>query len=405
MAKRLRIVFVAVTMFLVAVVFVSVFALMMQTVRANLYKENLQTLSWLNQESFRPQQPTFPDPLPPTCMILTLQVDGTIHVTAGHENIPDYQSLQQILKEAQETGEISGILEGHNVYFFRMDDPRNISYAFLDTTPAVSTLRNVLWSSIVIGVIALILFFPVCWLLARAITRPTEEALQQQRQFLMDASHELKTPLTVILTNAEMMQAPEFDQADRLRFAGTIQLVGQQMQELLESMLNLARIEHRSSYKEYTMVSLSDLAEECCMLFAPVYFESGRELDYSIEPKLQVWGDERKLQQIIDILLDNGNKYASPGSQVKLRLSHHGNSHCLLQVTSRGNVLSKQQCRDIFKRFYRADAARTGSGYSGSYGLGLPIAQQIAREHRGKIWCVGKDGQNIFYVQLPLSHN
>ena len=153
------------------------------------------------------------------------------------------------------------------------------------------------------------------------------------------------------------------------------------------------------------MVSISDLAEECCMLFDPVYYESGRDLIYVIEPQLRVWGDERKLQQIIDILLDNGTKYASPGSKVRLRLDRQGSNHCLLQVSTRGAMLSKQQCRDIFKRFYRADAARTGSGNSGSYGLGLPIAQQIAREHRGKIWCAAKDGENTFYIQLPLSHN
>jgi signal transduction histidine kinase len=136
-----------------------------------------------------------------------------------------------------------------------------------------------------------------------------------------------------------------------------------------------------------------------------VYYESGRELHYVVEPDIWIWGNEKKLQQMVDILLDNGNKYSSAGSRVTLRLQRQNGNRCLLQVSSRGKTLTSQQCKDIFKRFYRVDSARTESGSTGSFGLGLPIAQQTTREHRGKMWCAGKEGVNTFYAQFPMSNH
>lgn len=402
MIKRLKVIFITVTMVLVAVMLVTIFLLVLQTTYVNLSNRNLQVLEQLDQESFRKPWPDFPEPLPKNCFILTLQVDGTIQVTAGYEDIPVAHLHRKILEEVRKSELRSGVLHDYNLRFYRMDDPDNVSYAFLDVTQEMHAMQALLWNCVIIGAITLVLCFPVCWLLARAITRPAEESMVQQRQFLADASHELKTPLTVILTNAELLQSPEYSFAEKERFAAAIQSVSKQMRIMVEDMLNLARIEHSIQQMTLSQVSLSDLAEESSMLFEPVYYESGRELSFVVEPDLWIWGNEDKIQQLIDILLDNANKYSSPGSRVTLRLSKTGR-HCLLQVSSRGKTLSHQQCKDIFKRFYRVDESRTESGNHGSYGLGLPIAQQIAREYRGKIWCTGKDGTNTFYVQFPFN--
>ena len=401
MIKRLRAIFITVTMSLVAVMLVTIFLLVLQTTYVNLARQNLQILEELDQNSFRKPWPDFPEPLPNNCFILTLQVDGNIKVTAGYEDVPDTHIQKRILEAVRKSDLRSGLLDDYDLRFYRMDDPENVSYAFLDVTAEQNAMRTLILNCTLIGIFTLVLCFPVCWLLARAITRPAEESMVQQRQFLADASHELKTPLTVILTNAELLQSPEYSFQEKERFAAAIQNVSKQMRIMVEDMLNLARIEHSIQQLSLAQVSMSDLAEECSMLFEPVYYESGRELSFSVDPDIWVWGNEDKFQQLIDILLDNANKYSSPGSRVTLRL-HKSGRHCLLQVTSRGNVLNHQQCKDIFKRFYRVDESRTDSGSQASYGLGLPIAQQIAREYRGKIWCVGKDGANTFYVQFPI---
>ena len=402
MIKRLRAVFITVTMILVAVMLVSIFLVVLQSTYANLSRNNLEILQELDRESFRAPWPDFPEPLPKNCFILTVHVDGSIQITAGYDAVPSPHLQRQILEQARKTNERTGILRDFHLKFYQLDDPENMSYAFLDVTNENNTLRALIWNCSIIGVITLLLCFPICWMLARAITKPVAESITHQRQFLADASHELKTPLTVILTNAELLQSNDFTEVEKLRFADTIHDVAQQMRGLVEDMLHLARMEHASKIEYTSQVSLSDLAEECGMLYDTVYFESGRELHCVVDPDLWIWGNESRLRQMIDTLLDNGNKYSSPGSRVTLRLDRQHGNHCLLQISSRGKTLTPQECKDIFKRFYRVDAARTNSG---SYGLGLPIAQQITREHRGKMWCVGKDGVNTFYAQFPLSNH
>ena len=404
MIKKLRIVFITVTMFLVAVMLVVIFGVITLTTSMDLSNNSMQILQDLDRESFRKPWPDFPDPLPPNCFILTIHVDGSILITSGFSDIPDAATQRRILEEARMTHENTGLMYNDGLFFYRMDDPENVSYAFLDVTNDIRTMRTLVINCVIIGLVTMILCLPVCWLLARAITQPVAYSLDQQRQFLADASHELKTPLTVILTNSELLQSPDFTNVEKLRFAQAIQSVAQQMRGLLEDMLYLARIEHEAQAIEISQTPFSDLVEECCMMFDPVYFESGRELQRVIDPDIWMWGHEKKLQQMVDVLLDNGNKYSSPGSKVTVRLQRQNGNRCLLQVSSRGKTLTSQQCKDIFKRFYRTDMSRTQSGATGSYGLGLPIAQQTAREHRGKMWCVGKDGVNTFYVQFHISN-
>ena len=404
MIKKLRIAFITVTMFLVTVMLVAIFFLVIYSTHQNLFTDSLQVLQDLDRESFRDPWPDFPEPLPANCFVLTMQVDGNIKVTTEHPDLPDILTQKRILEEIRKSGQHHGILYEEQLQFLVLDDPKNASYAFRDIRTEIQALRTLTFTCAIIGIIALIIFFPICWLLARIVTQPVAYSLEQQRQFLADASHELKTPLTVILTNAELIQSNDFTNVEKLRFAHDIQSVARQMRGLLEDMLHLARMDHEAQAIDISQTSFSDLVEECCMMFAPVYFESGRDLQYVIDPDIWVWGNEKKLQQMVDVLLDNGNKYSSPGSKVLVHLQRQNGNRCLLQVSSRGKTLTSQQCKDIFKRFYRTDMARTESGSTGSYGLGLPIAQQTAREHKGKMWCVGKDGVNTFYVQFHISN-
>jgi signal transduction histidine kinase len=405
MIKRLRIVFITVTMFLVTVMVASIFLIVLQTTYSHMSERNLAILQKLDQESFRAPWPDFPEPLPQNCFILTVGVDGSVKVTSGYNNIPDEVIRRLILDKARSSQRRSGFFYDYGLMYYQLNDPENVSYAFLDISDEISTMQTLVINCLIIGLGTLVLCLPVCWLLARAITQPVAYSLAQQRQFLADASHELKTPLTVILTNAELLQSSDFTQQEKLRFSASIQSVAKQMRSLLEDMLNLARLDHSTQDQDLVQVSLSDLAEECCMMFAPVYYESGRDLHYVVEPDIWIWGNEKKLQQMVDILLDNGNKYSSAGSRVTLRLQRQNGNRCLLQVSSRGKTLTSQQCKDIFKRFYRVDSARTESGSTGSFGLGLPIAQQTTREHRGKMWCAGKEGVNTFYAQFPMSNH
>jgi signal transduction histidine kinase len=130
-----------------------------------------------------------------------------------------------------------------------------------------------------------------------------------------------------------------------------------------------------------------------------VYYEAGRELRSVVQPGITVNGSADHLRRVVEILLDNGCKYSSPGGVVELRLERQGRGNCLLSVSSPGEPMTEQQCLDVFKRFYRANQARS---MNRSYGLGLSIAQGIIRQHRGKIWAQSRNGINTFYVSLPM---
>jgi signal transduction histidine kinase len=135
-------------------------------------------------------------------------------------------------------------------------------------------------------------------------------------------------------------------------------------------------------------------------MFEPLYYEEGRELQSNIEEEVYISGDGDRIAQVIEILLDNGCKYSQTGTGVMLRVLRQGRKKCLICVESRGETLTPEECVNIFQRFYRRDPNRS---MNHSYGLGLSIAQNIVSRHKGKIWAVGKDGVNTFYVQLPMN--
>ena len=225
------------------------------------------------------------------------------------------------------------------------------------------------------------------------------EQNERQKLFVGAVTHELKTPLTVILTNAELLQEPEYDEQARSRFVDSIMTMSHQMRGLVESLLELARVDNGGQNMVFSRLNFSELVSDALLPFEPVYFEKGLTLESNVEENLFVKGSQQHLKQVADILLDNASKYASADSTVRVILRRQG-SHCLLSVASAGDAISKEDLKNIFKRFYRMDKARS---MNHSYGLGLSIADSIVSKHGGKIWAESADGVNTFFVQLPTA--
>ena len=242
----------------------------------------------------------------------------------------------------------------------------------------------------------LLAFLAMSILLSRWIVRPVDEAWKRQRQFVADASHELKTPLTVIQTNAELLQSGE--DASQTRYRENILVMSRQMRTLVEGLLDLARADGGMAVTAMETVNLSRLVEDAVLPFEPVFFEQGLTLKSELELGLLVQGSPEKLRQAVDVPLDNARKYTTPGGTVLVRLTRQGR-YGVLSVSGPGKELSPQERRDVFKRFYRVDPAREGEG---SYGLGLSIAQEIVTAHGGRIWAEGGGGRNTFLIRLPL---
>ncbi len=200
------------------------------------------------------------------------------------------------------------------------------------------------------------------------------------------------------MTNAEMLQNPDYTKENHEKYSRNILTMSRKMRKLIEQMLELARADASQENIMYSMLSLSTLVSNAILPFEPIFFERGLPLATDIEENIRVKGAEDKLCQVVEILLDNARKYSRDGGHIRIRLQKRGNSHCILAVASEGDAISPEDLRNLFKRFYRADKARSQSE---SFGLGLSIAENIVRKHHGKIWAESRKGVNCFYVKLP----
>ena len=225
-------------------------------------------------------------------------------------------------------------------------------------------------------------------------------AWDQQRQFVADASHELKTPLSVIMANAELMQGEDLVEEDRINYSGNILSTTYQMRSLVENMLEMARVDNGTVKMNFDIVDFSQLVSDAALSFQLLYEEKGMGLRCAVPDGVQLYGSEQHLYQVMDVLLDNALKYSAPGSMVSVDMIGMGKT-CVLSVESSGEPISGEDLKNIFKRFYRADKARS---MNGSYGLGLAIAESIVEAHKGKIWAESENGCNTFFVQLPTSN-
>ena len=319
-------------------------------------------------------------------------------VTSGtYANLQDTAELEDILSDCLRQGQPEGTIGSYGLRYMRQDYGLYQRIAFVDMSMEQATLQELMGSYLQIGLAALILLLGVSILLARWATRPVARAWRQQRQFLSDASHELKTPLTVILSNAELLEAAPMDPRPA-RWADNIHSEAKRMKSLVEEMLTLARADNAVPTAVMAEVSLSDLATDCALAFEPVAFEAGKPLESDIAPDVTVTGDGDKLRQLIGVLLDNAIKYGQAGGTITLSL-RRTDRQARLTVSNPGEPIPPEQLSRLFERVYRADASR---GEQSGFGLGLPIAAAIASEHKGTLKAESDQVSTRFLFTMPL---
>ena len=331
----------------------------------------------------------------------TVQVWGTtVYVTGGtYSGLEDTDALTAILTDCLAQEEDEGSLPGYALRYLRQDDGLYTQIAFVDISLETAALRQMMASYLRIGLLSLLLLAGASFLLSLRVTRPVERAWRQQRQFFSDASHELKTPLTVILSNAEMLEGAALPERES-RWRDNILSESRQMRKLVEEMLTLSRTEDAQRKPTVADVDLSDLSEDCALAFEPVAFEAGKPLSWNVTPALTVSGDGEKLRRLLSILLDNAAKYGAPGEGIVLSLrAERGQAILSVANGSGGHPIPPEELPRLFERFYRADASR---GEQSGFGLGLPIAQAIAKEHHGALRAESDQQTTRFTFTLPL---
>lgn len=399
MIKRLRIKFVAINMAMMTIMLCIILGTVYNFTKNNLITENLGMMKAIAANPFRTGRPgehASDVSLP----YFTLQIGfrgELISTGGGFYDLSDREFLAELIEDSLGSGQETGVIENHNLRFYQTTNPSGIVLVFTDMSSEQATLENLLETSIFIGFLSFFCFLGISIFLSRWAIKPVEKAWVQQKQFVADASHELKTPLTVIMTNSELLQNPDYSEEDKVQFSQSIFTMAQQMRYLVERMLELARADNQQKQLVMTPVNFSKLIADAAISFEGVFVEKDLSLSSCIEPNICVQGNAPALQQVVDILLDNARKYSYPKGETVIRLCSTGYSKCRLSVTNPGTPISQEDLTNIFRRFYRVDKARSRDG---SFGLGLPIAQNIIEQHHGKIWAESHNGLNTFSVEL-----
>ena len=401
MIRKLRLKFVAICMALVTVILAAVFFSMYFAIQRNIEDLSRQLLRQVIQQD-NPRRPEVAISLDRDRVVFlpyfTVNVWGsTAYVTGGtYHDLENTEELTAILTECLSQNRPEGMVESYHLRYLRQNNGLYEKVAFVDTSMERAILGEMMGNHLIIGGGALLLLLLAAVALSWWATRPVERAWRQQRQFLSDASHELKTPLTVILSNAEMLESTPLEERPA-RWADNIHSEARQMKTLVEEMLTLARADSCAAAPVLSDVSLSEAAEDCALAFEPVAFEAGKPLEYHLAEDVLVAGDQEKLRRLVSILLDNAIKYGAPGGAVSLALERR-DRQAVLTVSNPGEIPAEHLPR-LFERFYRADASR---GEQSGFGLGLSIADAIAREHRGTLRAESGGGVTRFIFTVPL---
>lgn len=316
------------------------------------------------------------------------------------------ETLESALTTALTSEKDRGLIEAGNLFYLR-DQRADGSYvvAFADKSVAGDSSRLVGFL-VPVGLMIMALVFVLAWFFSRWALRPVRQAWDQQQQFIADASHEMKTPLTVILANAAIaLKKPQATVAEQSQWIEGIQDEAQNMEQLVLDMLALAQPESApGNGSALEPVDLTQLAQRASLQFEAVAYERGLLVDDNVEENVIVQGDATQLQRMLGTLVDNAIKYAAPDTTIDITLETAG-QNSILSVHNWGEPIDPEDLPHVFDRFYRSDKSRDRSGEDGShsFGLGLAIAQKIASQHGGTLTVTSSQAEGTtFTATLPL---
>ena len=271
---------------------------------------------------------------------------------------------------------------------------------FADISYEQADARSFILISLGVFTGAMLLFLLLSHYLAIWALAPAEKAWEQQNRFVADASHELKTPLTVILANLDILSShPDSTIREQRQWIRNTREEAERMRDLIQDLLFLAKSDANALPVLTAEVDMTDCAEDRALNFEAVAFENDVTLDTEIENGLKVTGSESQLKQLLTILLDNAVKYTGPKGRVLMKVFRKQDK-VIVSVNNTGEPISAEDLPHIFERFYRPDKSRARA--DGGCGLGLSIAENIVQQHNGTISCTSsREEGTTFRVELP----
>ena len=278
-----------------------------------------------------------------------------------------------------------------NLYFSKYSykfDGRSLT--IIDNSNISKELINNLLTTILIFIILEVFVLYLAKVITKWITEPVKESFDRQKEFIADASHELKTPLSVIMASIEAYQ----DNSGEEKWLRNIKMESERMNDLIIELLELAKSEGKNNVL-YTEGNLSKTVELSLLTFEGIAFEKGIKIDYDIKDNIKIMMNENSIKELMEILLDNAIKHSNDKGVIKVNLKDDSKFICL-EVINEGEGIKQVEEEKIFERFYRSDKARDRK--ESRYGLGLAIAKNIVNNHNGEISSKSKDGYTTFKI-------
>jgi len=316
--------------------------------------------------------------------------DTALAVDTGEREVYTEDELTNIAKSVLASGASSG--KTGDLTYLVDHRPNYTLVAFMDNTVTDNSMRMLVRNVLIVGGAAIVVLFFLSLFLSKWIIHPLEENDRQQRQFISDASHELKTPVAVIGANAEMLSR----EIGKNEWLGNIQYENERMGELVKQLLDLSRAEKMETTQE--TIDFSRVVTGEVLAFESLAFDQGRIIRSEIEEGVVVLGNQSQLTQLVSVLLDNAIRYAE-GEEIEISLKQAGHD-AVLSVVNDGEEIPREKREHLFDRFYRIDEARNSEGQH--YGLGLSIARAVAEGHRGKISVSCQKGKICFTASIPV---
>ena len=308
------------------------------------------------------------------------------------------EALKNLAAQLMTGGKRRGI-SGRMIYRIASDESSGRSYvAMMDNTLIDGSMKTLIMNTVVFGAVALIILFFVSLKASKEIMKPVEDTYQKQKQFISDAGHELKTPISTVSANAEILQR----EIGNNRWLDNILYENRRMKELVTGLLDLSRTENVEAV--HTDVDFSRIVTGGILPFDSTAFEKGLLLESDIEQDIHLEGDPNQLGQLVATLLDNAVSHAEKTQNAnesagKILVTLHEEDKCaVLKVTNPGKEIPAEERDRIFERFYRTDSSRELNGH---YGLGLAIAKAVVTAHEGEIKVECDNGITTFIVRIP----
>lgn len=399
MIKKLRRRFILIMMSMVTIVLAVTFSVLVISSAQQLREESFRSLedgygreatnneNQATDESVPPiehNDNTFDKHAPFFTFYVTIDEEGEIVTIEDNVNDIATEDIQTAVSSALSQNAAQGSVEDLNLRYIIFQDSSNQRViGFIDISFEQAFIRKQILDYTLIGLGSLIAFFIISLFLSKIAIKPVDRAWKKQQRFIADASHELKTPITIMLANTSiLLSGKNLSKAESNKWLSHIDSEAHHMKKLVEDLLFLARVDAKDADTPLMRMDLSDAALQSSLSFEPVMFESEKELVTAITPDLFINGNQSQIKQLISILLDNACKYAYPNTQVSFQLKNENNK-AALSVNNAGDPIEAEDIPHLFDRFYRVDKARTRN--ADSYGLGLSIAKEIVMVHKGDI--------------------